>query len=113
MDGLGLYYYNARFYAPGLGRFLSADTLVPDPQNPQQYNRYTYSLNSPIEFVDPSGHISCTDKNLGEGDQADCITSFYDQICSGWDIGTCNNSQLPSYERVEALTVASVTYIPL
>ncbi|MBK7920668.1 MAG: RHS repeat-associated core domain-containing protein [Chloroflexi bacterium] len=53
---LGLLYYNARFYAPGLGRFLSADTIVPNPANPQQYNRYTYSLNSPINYADPDGH---------------------------------------------------------
>ncbi len=30
------------------GRFASADTIVPDVTNPQQYNRYTYSLNSPM-----------------------------------------------------------------
>ncbi len=53
---LGLYYYNARYYAPSLGRFLSADTLVPDPQNPQQFNRYAYSLNSPVRYIDPTGH---------------------------------------------------------
>ena len=53
---LGLYYYNARYYLPGLGRFLSADTIVPDPQNPQSLNRYTYVLNSPINFSDPTGH---------------------------------------------------------
>jgi RHS repeat-associated protein len=45
---LGLYYYNARWYLPGLGRFASADTIVPDPSNPQQYNRYTYVLNNPM-----------------------------------------------------------------
>jgi hypothetical protein len=31
-----------------LGRFASADTIVPDPTNPQQYNRYTYTLNNPM-----------------------------------------------------------------
>ena len=44
---------------PGIGRFASADTLVPDPQNPQQFNRYTYSLNSPLVFTDPTGHREC------------------------------------------------------
>ncbi len=53
---LGLYYYNARYYLPGAGRFLSADTLVPDPQNPQLFNRYAYSLNSPLNYSDPTGH---------------------------------------------------------
>ncbi len=35
---LRLLYYNARFYLPGIGRFASADTIVPDPVNPQQLN---------------------------------------------------------------------------
>ena len=30
MAGLGIYHYNARFYSPKLGRFLSADTIVPN-----------------------------------------------------------------------------------
>ena len=42
-------------------RFISADTIVPDPTNPQQYNRYTYSLNSPVRFIDPTGHATCED----------------------------------------------------
>jgi RHS repeat-associated protein len=53
---LGLLYYQARFYVPGIGRFASADTIVPNPANPQSYNRYSYVLNSPINLTDPSGH---------------------------------------------------------
>lgn len=37
----GLYYYNARYYNPVLGRFISADTIVPDPSDPQALNRYS------------------------------------------------------------------------
>ena len=44
----GLYFYNARYYDPALGRFASADTLVPQPQNPQSLNRYTYAANNPL-----------------------------------------------------------------
>ena len=43
----GLYFYNARYYDPALGRFLQADTIIPDPANPQSLNRYSYVLNSP------------------------------------------------------------------
>jgi len=55
LDDTGLYYYNARYYDAGIGRFISADTIVPDPFNPQSLNRYSYCLNNPLRYVDPSG----------------------------------------------------------
>jgi RHS repeat-associated protein len=54
--GEGLSFYNARWYDPKLGRFLSSDTLVPDGNDPQALNRYTYVLGNPLKFVDPTGH---------------------------------------------------------
>jgi len=56
---LGLYYYNARWYSPSLARFLSADTIVPAPTSPQSLNRYAYTLNSPLNYSDPTGHSEC------------------------------------------------------
>ena len=35
LDGTGLYFYNARYYDPAIGRFISADPVVPNPMNPQ------------------------------------------------------------------------------
>jgi RHS repeat-associated protein len=52
----GLYYYNARYYDPYLGRFIQPDSLVPDPLNPQAWNRFSYVYNNPTSYVDPSGH---------------------------------------------------------
>jgi len=46
----------ARWYDPALGRWLSADTIIPDFTNPQSLNRYTYCLGNPLGYVDPSGH---------------------------------------------------------
>ncbi len=60
MADLGIYHYNARFYSQRLGRFLSADTIVPNPLDPQDLNRFSYVRNNPLRYVDPSGHI-CTD----------------------------------------------------
>ena len=60
-DDLGLVYMNARFYISSIGRFASADTIVPDPMNPQQFNRYTYTLNNPLRFTDPTGHCAQED----------------------------------------------------
>jgi RHS repeat-associated protein len=120
LDGTGLVYYHARSYDPVLGRFISADTIVPGmaeedgsgvaslgydghtaltpltvdfhapefvaqlhdenafrrdkgfwfqlgdddrqeqapwgPINPQALNRYSYVLNNPLRWTDPSGH---------------------------------------------------------
>ncbi|XOV77650.1 MAG: RHS repeat-associated core domain-containing protein [Aestuariibacter sp.] len=53
---IGLTYMNARYFVAGLGRFASADTIVPDPGNSQQFNRYSYVLNNPTLFTDPTGH---------------------------------------------------------
>lgn len=53
---IGLTYMNARFYVVGVGRFLTADTIVPDPGNPQAYNRYSYVRGNPLYYTDPSGH---------------------------------------------------------
>jgi RHS repeat-associated protein len=56
LDGTGLYYYNARYYDPTIGRFISADTVIQNPANPQCFNRYSYCLNNPLKYRDPSGH---------------------------------------------------------
>lgn len=57
LDDTGLYYYGARYYDAGIGRFISADTVIPNPSNPQAFNRYTYCLNNPLIYVDPSGNV--------------------------------------------------------
>jgi RHS repeat-associated protein len=57
MTGIGLYFYNARFYSATLGRFISADTVVSNPFNPQNLNRFSYVMNNPVRFTDPSGRV--------------------------------------------------------
>ena len=51
-----LYNMNGRLYDPVVGRFLSADPIIQDPGFTQSYNRYSYCLNNPLKFTDPSGN---------------------------------------------------------
>ncbi|WP_235594614.1 RHS repeat-associated core domain-containing protein, partial [Leptospira santarosai] len=53
----GFYFYNARYYDPGIARFTSADTLIPDEYNSQGWNRFAYVYNNPIGAKDPTGHV--------------------------------------------------------
>jgi RHS repeat-associated protein len=48
--------YNARIYDPQIGRFMAADTEIPDAGYSQSYNRYTYVENGPLSYTDPTGH---------------------------------------------------------
>ncbi|MEM5795044.1 MAG: RHS repeat-associated core domain-containing protein, partial [Bacillota bacterium] len=43
----GLYYYGARYYDPAIGRFISPDSIVQSPGDPQSLNRYSYCRNNP------------------------------------------------------------------
>lgn len=52
----GLYFYNARYYDPTLGRFTQPDPTVQHPTDPQDLNRYAYARNNPITLIDPSGY---------------------------------------------------------
>jgi RHS repeat-associated protein len=60
-EGTGLYYYNARYYDPVLGRFTQPDDVIQDIFNPQTYNRYSYCVNNPLRYTDPTGHGSISD----------------------------------------------------
>jgi hypothetical protein len=42
-----------------INHFLQPDSLIPDPSNPQALNRYSYVLNRPVNFNDPTGHVEC------------------------------------------------------
>jgi RHS repeat-associated protein len=57
----GLYNYNARFYDPVIGVFVSADTMVPNPGSSQGFNRYAYCHNNPLIYTDPSGNFEVFD----------------------------------------------------
>ena len=59
--GSGLIHMNGRVEDAFTGRFLSPDPYIQDPENTQNYNRYSYVNNNPLSYVDPSGFCGVTD----------------------------------------------------
>jgi RHS repeat-associated protein len=53
---IGLYYYGARWYDPVLVRFIQPDNFVPGLGNPTSFDRFSYTYNNPLVYIDPSGH---------------------------------------------------------
>lgn len=66
----GLIYLRARYYNPYTGRFISEDSYWGEDDRPLSLNRYTYVLNSPLMFWDPSGHIESGDQYYNAETQA-------------------------------------------
>ena len=50
----GLTFMRARWYSAGVGRFVQADTVVPDPTSAGAFNRHAYVGDNPIGGTDPS-----------------------------------------------------------
>ena len=57
LDEVGLIHMNGRVYDPRLARFLQADPVLQFPDHTQSYNRYSYVLNNPLKYSDPSGYV--------------------------------------------------------
>ena len=84
--------YHARFYHPTRGRFTQPDTIIPSPANPQSLNRYTYVINNPIRYVDPSGNSEeeayCEENLQASGcytqDELEDMLALYGVTVQGW-----------------------------
>jgi len=57
LDVFNLINMNGRVYDPVVQQFLSPDPYVQMPDNPLNYNRYSYALNNPLHWTDPTGEM--------------------------------------------------------
>ncbi|MCC5833925.1 MAG: hypothetical protein JJU20_04250 [Opitutales bacterium] len=57
LEDVSMVHMGGRIYDPVSSRFLSPDPYVQSPNNLQNYNRYSYVLNNPMSFTDPSGFL--------------------------------------------------------
>lgn len=73
-------YFNARYYASSMGRFLSPDPLGGHLEYPQSLNKYAYVMNNPLRYTDPTG------MDLQE-------------VCTGKGSATCGKSHWWNRER--------------
>jgi RHS repeat-associated protein len=55
----GLDYFEARYYSGAQGRFTAVDPSMESAvlQNPQSWNRYSYTINNPLRYIDPTGEL--------------------------------------------------------
>lgn len=79
----GLDYFGARYYGSSMGRFMSPDAsgiAYSNPTNPQSFNLYSYALNNPLRFVDPTGLTACFYGGQGDTPQNDHDASDYEDV---------------------------------
>jgi len=109
-DGTNLQYFNARYYDPELGTFISPDTLVPNPTNVFDYNRYMYARGNPMKYTDPSGHVSTCDlENLSECENSETVGGTTSTInVNTITATTFGPTQLSTEEIIEQTTQAII-----
>jgi RHS repeat-associated protein len=63
LDAFGLINMNGRMYDPVLGRFLGVDPIIQDGTFSQSLNGYSYCVNNPLKYIDPSGYLASAQNN--------------------------------------------------
>jgi RHS repeat-associated protein len=89
-----LYYYGARYYDPSMSMWLSADPLA---QSFQGWNPYNYTMQNPINLVDPTGMAP---------EDTDPPKGFFGRLW-GKIVDACSSSGTESYEggQIEAVQI--------
>jgi RHS repeat-associated protein len=98
-----LLYYNARYYDPQIGRFITPDSIIPDTGNSQAFNRYMYVNGNPINYNDPTGHWSAKKvvKSVG---------SAIKSVVSG--IGkTVKNAAVKTGNKIKSAAISTKNYV--
>ncbi len=117
-DETGLVNMNARIYDPYLGRFLSADPVLPDPGDLQQFHRYAYVTNNSLKYVDPSGNsaenltVTCPTLNCGATEIPILLLSFGEGL-AGVACRVCEDGTSIEITLVESGVVDPDDIIPL
>ena len=90
-------YFNARYYASSMGRFLSPDGVGGRLEDPQSWNFYGYVQNNPVKNTDPDGHDCIVQTRTGDNTEDVSRTS-----------GNCDNVQVNTDEGQSKTYIAGV-----
>jgi RHS repeat-associated protein len=74
----GLTYMQQRYYDPQVGRFLSNDPVMTNPNTGASFNRYWYATGNPYRFTDPDGRQSVGELIDSGAEGCGAMT------CAGW-----------------------------
>jgi len=101
------------FCDPLVGRFLNADPYVQMPDFSQNYNRYTYCLNNPLKFTDPSGYRLAGPEYDSSIDAINAYLGYLTDVSGAWKLpggggGGSFNSPWNRYESFWSSLLASV-----
>ena len=108
--GLGLINTGGRLYDPKLGRFTSPDAIIKSPANGQSHNAYSYVLNNPTTYTDPTGfevHYGggvCWPDSCGTGPSMN-FGSFGSNSFGPGDIGSFGHGSLGSLGPIDLGTL--------
>jgi len=83
--GTGLYYLRARYYDPGVGRFLGKDGFGWLVRDPRTGNKYSYVLSNPVQYRDPSGRFPTS------------VVQFFADL---WDSASAANNAYEANQRL-------------
>ncbi len=95
-----LYNMNGRLYDPVVGRFLEPDPVVQDAFSTQNLNRYSYALNNPLKYVDPSGWVMNPGFNC----------NVWSMIENAWNNTQSNYDMIYTYDNGRMTGTSSLTY---
>lgn len=71
---VGFYYLRARYYQPETGRFGTHDPIEGDIYAPASLHKYVYSVNDPVNRIDPSGETSLGEMSINLAIRATLFT---------------------------------------
>ncbi|MFZ3080711.1 MAG: RHS repeat-associated core domain-containing protein [Bellilinea sp.] len=105
----GLYSLRARYYDPAVGRFLSQDTANLALMAPGEIDRYVYTANNPINFVDPQGlqaFVEYSEANQTSQEEAAPLGNFSNNLVNEY-----NYSSLGQWEAAsESMSARAASY---